>query len=190
MWLRVCLCGILQTIQVSLGIWCDSSSGKGLKSTSVSSSPTRSMSSLAMGNPLPSRITGSDPLPMRVTDKSKSLRKETDGDKERKAGGGDTCRLQQQEGGCDEEPLEQTDFDFRLSMLPEWAQKAALSRPSVALSSAGKTSNQQKDNQPQARGAEGRWEEVSGSVVLVGRSQKVVNLYQLLMIRVKHASIS
>jgi len=150
-----------------------SSSGKGLQSTSISSSPTLRSVSFTDDEVLPSRTSGSDPqasndpLPTS-TDKSKLSEEKVDGEnRERESKEGDTCKAQQEKSVGDVEPVEQGDFDFRLSMLPEWAQKAALSRPSVALASK-KISSQKKDNQPQAKGAAGRWEEVSGCVVMVG----------------------
>ena len=73
-------------------------------------------------------------------------------------------KLIEQQPGTDEvqsvpDPTDQADFDFRLSMLPEWAQKAALSRPSVAHM-AEKVTTKRKDSGPVAGG---RWEEVSMS---------------------------
>lgn len=58
----------------------------------------------------------------------------------------------------------QPDFDFRLSMLPVWARKAALSRQSVAQHAASKGMRSLDSAPPVAsigsRIAEGRWAEV------------------------------
>lgn len=58
----------------------------------------------------------------------------------------------------------QPDFDFRLSMLPIWARKAALSRPSVAQHAASRGMHSPVSAGHMAsigsRLAEGRWAEV------------------------------
>lgn len=54
---------------------------------------------------------------------------------------------------------EQPDFDFRLSMLPTWAQKAAMSRPSVAQQ-ASKGLQRVHSAESGIRMAEGKWAEV------------------------------
>lgn len=51
----------------------------------------------------------------------------------------------------------QPDFDFRLSMLPVWARKAALSRPSVAQHA---KSMHTDSTSATSKTAEGRWAEV------------------------------
>lgn len=55
---------------------------------------------------------------------------------------------------------EQPDFDFRLSMLPIWARKAAMSRPSVAQQ-ASKGVQRVHSAESGIRTAEGKWAEVS-----------------------------
>ena len=49
------------------------------------------------------------------------------------------------------------DFDFRLSMLPTWAQNAALSRPSMAQVTFNNPKTEKRVN---LKGAEGKWAEV------------------------------
>ena len=64
----------------------------------------------------------------------------------------------------DDMMLDQPDFDFQLSMLPVWAQKAALSRPSVAQQAAA--SKEYSGGTAPAVGsrlAEGKWAEVRSS---------------------------
>ena len=56
------------------------------------------------------------------------------------------------------EPM-QPDFDFRLSMLPVWARKVAMSRPSVAQQ-AGSNSSATPMTTSSSRTAEGKWAEV------------------------------
>ena len=53
------------------------------------------------------------------------------------------------------------DFDFRLSMLPIWARKVALSRPSVAQQAGSKSiMGSAHVTSVSSRMAEGRWKEV------------------------------
>ena len=59
---------------------------------------------------------------------------------------------------------EQPDFDFRLSMLPTWARKAAMSRPSMAQE-ASKGLQRVHSAESGIRMAEGKWAEVG--VILV-----------------------
>lgn len=59
---------------------------------------------------------------------------------------------------------EQPDFDFRLSMLPVWARKAAMSRPSVAQQ-ASKGLQRVHSAESGMRTAEGKWAEVRIMVV-------------------------
>lgn len=54
---------------------------------------------------------------------------------------------------------EQPDFDFRLSLLPVWARKAAMSRPSVAQQ-ASKGLQRVHSAESGIRMAEGKWAEV------------------------------
>ncbi len=63
--------------------------------------------------------------------------------------------------------LEQPDFDFQLNMLPVWAQKAALSRPSVAQQAAASKELLSSDSagtipSVSSKIAEGKWAEVKG----------------------------
>lgn len=55
---------------------------------------------------------------------------------------------------------EQPDFDFRLSMLPVWARKAAMSRPSVAQEEASKGLQRVHSAESGIRTVEGKWAEV------------------------------
>ena len=66
-----------------------------------------------------------------------------------------------------EEDMEQPDFEFKLSMLPVWAQKAALSRPSVAQQAAAASFSKEFSSgsggtipSVGSRVAEGKWAEV------------------------------
>ncbi len=57
---------------------------------------------------------------------------------------------------------EQPDFDFRLSMLPTWARKAAMSRPSMAQHAAARDLKRvhSAESAISSRTAEGKWAEV------------------------------
>lgn len=60
---------------------------------------------------------------------------------------------------------DQPDFDFRLSMLPAWARKMAMSRPSVAphadLRRVHSAESVNATEPPISRSVEGRWAEVN-----------------------------
>ena len=84
-----------------------------------------------------------------------------------------------EEGGAammmmeDDMMLDQPDFDFQLNMLPVWAQKAALSRPSVAQQAASSKEHLSSDSSGTthsvgSRMAEGKWAEVRMNLVGVG----------------------
>ncbi len=54
------------------------------------------------------------------------------------------------------------DFDFRLSMLPPWAQRAALSRPSMAeVGPRQMMVSDDSETAQRGKTAEGKWAEVS-----------------------------
>lgn len=63
-----------------------------------------------------------------------------------------------QEATVESKLQNQPDFDFRLSMLPAWAQKAAMSRPSVAGQVKDFSVNSATDGGTKT--VEGKWAEV------------------------------
>ncbi len=123
---------------------------------SCSSSPAPTTQSTTTVN-----MVDGDPLPheMACIDKSKPLEQlveETPTDVAEQLSETNTTP-------SDTDSTDQADFDFRLSMLPEWAQKAALSRPSVAHMAASKGGvSSRKDSGLLSKAAGGKWEEVRG----------------------------
>ena len=64
----------------------------------------------------------------------------------------------------------QAKFNFRLSVLPMWAQKAALSRPSVAQQASARHQHRtvsEKNENISSKMADGKWESVSERVCVL-----------------------